>query len=389
MNRIYLDHAATTPMRPEVRDAMRPYLEEAANPSSTHATGRAARAILEEARERVASALGARREQVVFTSGGTEADNLGVLGVWRAASRRADASPPVAVSAVEHSAVLGAAHQAVREGATLLVLGVDEHGTVCVDGVEEILAARPAVLAVMWANNEVGTVQPVGLLAERCAAAGVPLHVDAVQAVGRLRVRVDEVDCDFLALSGHKLGGPQGTGALFIRGRAELEPLTHGGGQERGLRPGTHNLAGIVGLSLAVALAVEEQEAESLRLERLRDRLAAGLRARVPGVVMTAEAAERLPQTLHIRIPGAETDTTLVALDLGGVEASGGSACHSGAVEPSHVLVAMGLGAPPSGGAPEAVLRFSLGRTTTEEHIDGAIGIAGEVLGRVGLAAVR
>lgn len=391
---IYLDHAATTPLRPEVREAMLPWLGERwGNPSSAHGPGREARAALEEARHRLAAALGAERGEIVFTGGGTEADDTAVLGAWRyaaAAARESGAGlPPVACSAVEHPAVLRSAQQAAREGAEVLLLGVDEDGRVLEEAVEEVLAARPAVLSLMWGNNEVGTLQPVGEIARRCVESEVVYHTDAVQAVGKVPVRVDEVPCHLLSLSGHKLGGPQGAGALFVRRGTELEPLLHGGGQEGGLRSGTHNVAGAVGLAVAVELAAGEVAREEERLRGLRDSLEAGLRVRVEGLRVNAAGADRLPQTLSVRVPGVRPDEVLMALDLEGICVSAGSACQTGAVGPSHVLVAMGVAGAEDADEPSAVLRFSLGRTTTEADIAAVLDRLPTLLERLrGLAAV-
>lgn len=388
---IYLDHAATTPLRPEVREAMLPWLGERwGNPSSAHARGREARAALEDARARLATALGAERREIVFTGGGTEADDLAVLGAWRRAAGlardRGQRPPPVACSAVEHSAVLRSAEQAAEEGAELLLVGVDEDGRVLEGALAEVVAARPAVLSVMWGNNEVGTLQPVAEVARRCEDAEVVFHTDAVQAVGKVRVRVDEVRCHLLSLSGHKLGGPQGAGALYIRAGTEVQPLTYGGGQETGLRSGTHNVAGAVGLATAVELATAEVEREGERLRSLRDELEAGLRSNVPELVVNAAGAERLPQTLSVRVVGVEPEAALIALDLEGICASAGSACQSGSTGPSHVLVAMGLAAE-AGAEPTALLRFSLGRTSTEAEVRDVLERLPPVLERLRSAA--
>ncbi|HEX7050308.1 MAG TPA: cysteine desulfurase family protein [Longimicrobiales bacterium] len=380
MEPIYLDHAATTPIRPEVRDAMASAWSAAAgNPSSLHRWGRAARALLEEARERLAAVLGASPREVLFTGGGTEADNLAVLGRWRAArAGGATNAESVVHSAVEHKAVLGAAKMAGREGARVVVLAVDEDGRLLVDALDEGLAARPAVVSVMWANNEVGTLQPVLEVAERCRNAGVVFHTDAVQAFTRERVRVDEVPCDLLSLSAHKLGGPKGIGALYVRSGIELAPLEHGGGQERGLRPGTEDVAAAAGFALAAELTAAEREVEGPRLAALRDRLEAGLAARVSGLVVNGGGAPRLPHILNVSVPGADQEALLASLDLEGVAAASGSACQSGAVEPSHVLLAMGRHAPG-----EASVRFSLGRTTTEEEIEAVIELFAAVVERL------
>lgn len=385
MEPIYLDYAATTPVRPEVRDAMAPYLtEQFGNPNSSHSWGRQARAALEDARDRVAGILGAGHEEIVFTGCGTEADNIAVLGRWRALRRAASGSAAagaVVCSAIEHSAVLNAARAAAAEGATLVILGVDEDGRVDPDALDEALPRRPAVVSVMWGNNEVGTIQPVAELGARCREAGVAFHTDAIQAFGKVPVRVDRTPCDMLSLSAHKFGGPKATGVLYVRREIELLPVTFGGGQERGLRPGTQAVASAVGLAVAAELAAGEQAAERRRMEALRERLEAGLRGFVPELRING-GGERLPHVLNVSIPGADQATLLMALDLEGVAVSGGSACHSGAVEPSHVLLA--LGRPVQG---EASVRFSLGRTTTPAQIEAALERARRALQQVREAA--
>ncbi|HSL71283.1 MAG TPA: cysteine desulfurase family protein [Longimicrobiales bacterium] len=369
MGAIYLDHAATTPVRPEVLEAMLPLLGgRFGNPSSVHQFGREARAALEHAREQVAGALGAARREIYFTSGGTEADNLAVLGRARAVARPGQ-QPIVAVSAIEHKAVLGAAKEASREGAELVVLAVDERGLLDLDALDQLLRAQSstpvAVLAAMWANNEVGTLQPVGEIADRCAAAGIAFHTDAVQAFGRVPVRVDTVGCATLAVSGHKIGAPKGIGALFVRSDTDLVALVHGGGQERAVRPGTENVAGAVALGAAAELAVRELAVISERMQRLRNRLEHALRAAFDDVVVNGDGAPRVPHILNVSIPGVDQELLLVSLDLEGIAVSSGSACQSGTVDPSHVLMAMGRVRPG-----DASLRFSLGATTTEQEID-------------------
>lgn len=379
MQPVYLDHAATTPMRAEVREAMGPYQDERfGNPSSMHRWGRQARNGLEEARHRIAAALGANRREIVFTGGGTEADNLAVLGRWRSVCRMPERGA-VVCSAVEHKAVASAARHASDEGAELIVLGVDAHACLDVGALDEALAASPCVVSVMWGNNEVGTIQPVREIGERCRRSGVPFHSDAVQAFGKVRVRVDETPCDMLSLSAHKLGGPKGIGCLYVRDGVELLALTHGGGQERQLRPGTENVAAAIGFSVAVELAAREQEEEAARLGALRDRLEAGLRERIPELVVNGGGAARLPHVLNVSVPGADQEALLIGLDLEGVAASGASACQSGSVEPSHVLIAMGRD------ANAASVRLSLGRTTTADDIDRAIAVFPAVVGRLRL----
>jgi cysteine desulfurase len=379
---VYLDHAATTALRPEVRDAMAPYLDERfGNPSSIHRWGRQARNALEDARERLASALGAKRREIVFTGGGTESDNIAVLGRWRSACRDGNANSPVVCSAVEHKAVGAAAKCAADEGATLLVLGVDETGRVDLASVTEALAVQPCVVSVMWANNEVGTIEPVAEIGRRCRDAGIVFHTDAVQAFGKLRVNVRETPCDLLSVSAHKIAGPKGMGALYIREGTALLPLVHGGGQERELRPGTENVAAAVGFAMAAELAVAAQEEEAARLCRLRDRLEDGLRAQVSDIIVNGAPEHRLPNILNVTVPGADQEGLLIGLDLEGVAASGASACHSGTIEPSHVLAAMGRIHPG-----DAIVRMSLGRTTTEGDIDFAIQAFAAVVEQVRVA---
>jgi len=367
MEPIYLDYAATTPVRPEVREAMLPLLGETfGNPSSVHRWGRDAKLKLEEARARIAALLGARPTEIIFTRGGTESDNLAILG-----RSRHQRGAPVVCSAIEHRAVLKAARAAAEEGAPLHLLPVDQDGVVVVDALDEVLEPKPAVVSVMWANNEVGAVQPIRELAERSAGARVVFHSDAVQAFGKLHIRVDEVPVDLLSISAHKIGGPKGVGALYVRKGVRLEPLIHGGGHERGLRAGTEDVAGAVGFAVAAELAHREREEQCERLGRLRDRLQAALVERVPDLVVNAAGAERLPTILNVSVPGANNEMLLVLLDLEGIAASSGSACSSGGVDPSHVLTTMGLPAEVAGPS----VRLSLGRETTEREIDQVIEI--------------
>jgi cysteine desulfurase len=361
---VYLDHAASTRVRPEVLEAMLPFFgERFGNPSSAHLWGREARAALEEARERIAHVLGARRSEIVFTSGGTEADNIAVLGRARAAAT--SGQPAVlACSAIEHKAVLAAVKAAAHESALPIIIAVDNNGVIDMAALELALEQQPAVIAVMWVNNEVGSVQPIAEIAARCAQAGVPLHTDAIQAFGRVPVELAD-GITSLAVSGHKLGAPKGIGALFVRSGLSLAPTLHGGAQERGVRPGTENIAYAIGLSVAIELAASEQAAEATRLRGLRDMLQHKLQETIPDLVVNAAGAPRAPHILNVSLRGVEQDALLVSLDLEGIAVSTASACQSGASEPSHVLVAMGRGADD-----EAALRMSLGRTTTEAEIE-------------------
>ena len=363
---VYLDYAATTPVRPEVLEAMLPYLTAQAfgNPSSAHRYGRAARAGLEQARREVAQALGAEPNQVIFTSGGTEGDNLGIVGAALAARDRGGSMCAV-VSAIEHKAILAAAHAVCHLGGREVVLPVDGEGRLELDALDEALAERPAIVSVMWVNNEVGVVQAVAEIAGRCCAAGVAFHTDAVQAFGKLPVQLAALGCTLATISGHKIGAPKGIGALVVRDRKAIEAIIHGGGQQYGLRPGTENVAGAVALGRAAALAAAEQASEATRLRALRDDLAARLRAGVPDIVVNAEGAERAPHVLSVAVPGADSEALLMHLDLAGVAASSGSACSTGAVEPSHVLVAMGVPRELALGA----IRLSLGHGSTPDDV--------------------
>ncbi|MGD0485373.1 MAG: cysteine desulfurase family protein [Gemmatimonadales bacterium] len=369
---IYLDHAATTPVRREVRDAMLPFLGEEAfgNPSSAHRFGRQVRSAVEAARERVAAAVGAEPREVVFTSGGTEADNLAVLGLAAAAAPGGDWSGLHLVSSpTEHKAVLAALHEAERRGACVTLLPVDRGGLVELAALDAALAGKlpggkPALVSVMWINNEVGTLQPVGAIAERCRAAGVPFHSDGVQALGKVAIDLREALCDALAISAHKIGGPKGTGALIVRGGRRPRPLIHGGSQQGGVRPGTENVAGIVGFGAAAELAAAEQPVKALSLAMMRDALEAMLRAAVPDAVVHGAGAPRGPAILNISAPGTDSEAMLMHLDLAGVAAASGSACTTGSIEPSHVLEAMGV---PRELAVAAV-RFSVGALSKPEH---------------------
>jgi cysteine desulfurase len=363
-NPIYLDHAATTPVRDEVFEAMRPFFgTRFGNPSSTHRWGREARAALDEARERIARCLGARSDELCFTSGGTEGDNLAILGAWRA--MREKGRTAVVTTPIEHKAVLGAVHQAAREGADERILEVSCDGCVSIESFDALVDESVAVCSVMWVNNEVGTIQPIPQLAERAHSRGVVMHTDAVQALGKVEIDAGRQQFDLLSISGHKIGAPKGIGALFIRRGTPLQPLMHGGTQDRGRRPGTENVASAIGLARAVELTLEEREAECNRISALRQRLEAALLEKIPDAVIHGRNAPRAPHVLNVSIPGTDSESLLMALDLKGIAASGGSACQSGSISPSHVLVAMGVSPELAG----AAIRFSLGALTTEECI--------------------
>ena len=384
---IYLDHAATTPVRREVRDAMLPFLGEEAfgNPSSAHRFGRLVRAAVEAARERVAAAVGAEPREVIFTSGGTEADNLAVLGFAAAASPSGDWSALHLVSSpTEHKAVLGALHEAERRGARVTLLPVDRDGLVDLGALDAALAGKlpggkPALVSIMWLNNEVGTIQPVADIAERCRAAGVPFHSDGVQALGKVALDLREASCNALAISAHKIGGPKGTGALIVRGSRAPRPLVHGGSQQGGVRPGTENVAGIVGFGAAVEIAAAEQPVQALALAMLRDALEAMLKGAVPDAVVHGTGGLRGPAILNISAPGTDSEAMLMHLDLAGVAAASGSACTTGSIEPSHVLAAMGV---PRALAVAAV-RFSFGALSRPEHASAVTAIYATAVAKV------
>jgi cysteine desulfurase len=362
---IYLDHAATTPVRPEVLDAMQPYFgARFGNPSSVHRWGREAKVALDEARERVAHCLGAEPGEVCFTSGGTEADNLAILGPWRA--RRAAGRKAIVTTPFEHKAVLAAVHAASREGAEERFCDVGRTGTLDIGSFAALTDSAVAVCTVMWVNNEIGTIQPVPELAVLAKERGAIFHTDAVQAFGKVTIDARTTPFDLLTISGHKFGAPKGIGAMFIRHGTSLEPLMHGGSQDRGRRPGTENVASAVGLARAAELALEERDSECARLTALRDRLERALVERIPDAVVHGRGAPRAPHILNISVPGTDSESLLMALDLAGVAASSGSACQSGAITPSHVLMALGV-------APDlasAAIRLSLGALTTDACIE-------------------
>ncbi len=377
----YLDHAATTPMRPEALAAYAAASAAAGNASSLHASGRRARRVVEESRETVAAVLGARPSEVVFTGGGTESDNIAVKGLYWRRNAEDPGRRRVLVSAVEHLAVLDAGHWlAAEQGARLERLAVDATGRVRPETLRAALATDPgsvALVSVMWANNEVGTLTEIGELAAIAHAAGVPLHTDAVQAVGCVPVSFAVSGVDAMTVSGHKVGGPYGVGALLLRRGLDLTPLTHGGGQERDVRSGSLDGPGIAAFAAALSAAVREQPTEAERLAGLRDDLVRRVLAAVPDAVLNGAPAGpgRLPGNAHFSFPGCEGDSLLMLLDARGIECSTGSACSAGVAQPSHVLLAMGADTEAARGS----LRFSLGYSSTaldvEELVDVIAGV--------------
>jgi cysteine desulfurase len=377
---VYLDNAATTPVLPEVRDAMAPFLDATVfgNPSSPHRHGRAARAAVEQARRQVAGAVGAEPGWVYFTSGGTEADNLAVLG-GALASRAAGRPFAVAVSSVEHKAVHAAAHAVESLGGSAAELRVDPAGVVDVDAVDEVVAAGANLVAVMWVNNETGVIQHVRTFAERCADAGAWLLCDGVQALGKVPCSVAGLPRIMLALSAHKIGGPKGVGALVLPDAHAVQPLIHGGGQQGGVRPGTENVPGVVGFGVAAELAAGGLTRTAAHLRTLRDAFEDRLRRAVPDASIHAADRARAPHVSSVAFPGTDSETMLMHLDLAGVCCSSGSACTTGAVTPSHVLTAMGV----EHDVAVATLRFSFGRQNTMGDVDHVLDVLPRVVAKV------
>jgi cysteine desulfurase len=384
---VYLDHAATTPMVPAAVEAMTALLLEVGNASSLHASGRRARRIVEESRETIAQALDCRPGEVVFTSGGTEADNLALKGVYWSRRLADPRRTRILATSIEHHAVLDPLHWLeTQEGAVVELLPVDGVGRLDVAALEESIGRDPesvALISVMWANNEVGTLQPVADVVRLAAAHGIPVHTDAVQAVGAVPVSFAGSGVDALSLTGHKVGGPYGVGALVARRELSVTALVHGGGQERDIRSGTIDSPAIAGFAAAVELAVKEQATYAERVEALRDRLIRGLLSVVPDAVLNGHPADRLPNNAHFSFPGCEGDSLLMLLDARGIECSTGSACSAGVPQPSHVLLAMGR----SEAEARSSLRFSLGHTSTQADVDALLEAIGPVVERARLAS--
>lgn len=363
MSEIYMDHAATTPVRPEVVEAMLPYFSsEFGNASSVYGWGRRAHQALDGARDQVSELLGAQANEIIFTSGGSEGANLAIKGVAWAYQTK---GKHIITSAVEHHAVLDAALWLKKHGFDVTVLPVDEEGLVSPTDVEEALRPDTILVSIMHANNEVGTIQPISEIGAIVRKHGAYFHTDAVQSAGVLDINVEELGVDLLSLSGHKLYGPKGVGALYVRKGVRLDPLIHGGAQERRRRAGTENVAAIVGLARAFALARAERVQENERLVKLRDRLIEGLQ-KIPSTKVNGSLVQRLPNNVNVCFQYIEGESMLLNLDLKGIAASSGSACTSGSLDPSHVLLAMGLTHEIAHGS----LRLTLGRENTEADVD-------------------
>lgn len=380
--RVYLDHAATTPVDPEVAEAMARVLREVpGNPSSIYAEGRRARALVDTARQEVAAALGAEPAEIVFTSGGTEADNLAIRGVLKA--RRADpekSGPHLVISSIEHHAVLDTASDLEKHGhVRVATVGVDRDGCVDPRDVAKAIGDATVLVSIMHGNNEIGTIEPIDAIGAICRERGVTFHTDAVQSVGILPFDVRMLPVDLVSVNAHKFYGPKGVGALYVRRGTRIATMQTGGGQEKGRRTGTENVAGIVGLGVAMRLATERRDAEAAKQRKLRDRIIEGVRIRVPGAIVTGHPTERLPNNASFCFPGTQGESLIVALDLAGFSVSSGSACTSGETEPSHVLLAIGLEREVAQGS----LRVTVGRDTTEADVDAFLAALAPIVERI------
>ena len=378
MNRVYLDFNATTPVEPAVLDAMLPYFSaEFANAASIHTPGQRARAAVETAREQVAALIGARPQEIVFTSGGTESDNHAIFGIVSSSltsfsSSTSLTSPPhIITTAIEHEAVFNACQALEKEGVRVTYLPTDRQGLIDLEELRRAIRPQTVLITIMHANNELGTVQPLEEIGRIAKEVDVYFHTDAVQSAGKIPIDVNKLQVDLLSISGHKLYAPKGIGALYVRGGTRLRQLLYGGHHQRGFRPGTENVAGIVGLGKAAEIARKSFAEDARRISALRDKLQQGLVQSVPQSRVNGAAAPRTPNTTNIVFPGVEGEALLIALDLKGLACSTGAACSSGAVEPSHVLTAIGLPADEA----RASLRFSLGRHTSPADIDFALNV--------------
>ena len=389
---VYLDHAASTPMYAKAVAAMTEQMTRIGNPSSLHASGRAARRVVEESREKIAQALNARPGEVVFTSGGTESDNLALKGLFWARQSADPRRTRILSTAIEHHAVLDPLHWlAEEEGAEVELLPVDELGRLKVDALREAVERDPgsvALVSVMWANNEVGTLQPIAEVVQIAHAHDIPVHTDAVQAVGQVPVDFAGSGVDALTLTAHKVGGPYGVGALVVRRELELTPLLHGGGQERDVRSGTIDGPAIAGFAAAVEIAVKFQPEHAIRVSALRDNLVRRVLEEIPGAVVNGDPVSsvehRLPGNAHLKFPGCEGDSLLMLLDARGIECSTGSACSAGVPQASHVLLAMGC----DDESARSSLRFSLGHTSSQADVDALVEAIGPVVERARAAGI-
>lgn len=377
MRRIYLDYAATTPTHPDVVKAMLPYFtEKFGNPSAIYACAQETKAAIEDARSKVARLLGARDEEIVFTSGGTEANNFAIKGTAYANKRKGN---HIITNVIEHHAVLETCHFLEKMGYQLTILPVDSYGMVSPDDVRNAITPKTILITIMMANNEIGTIQPIAEISKIAREAGVYLHTDAVQTACHLPINVDELGVDMLSMSAHKFYGPKGVGALYIRKGTRLVSFMHGGGQERNRRASTENVPGIVGMGKAVELAMDEMDTEAKRITRLRDKLIKGLFDRIDPLRLNGHPQKRLPNNVNISIAFVEGEAICLNLDVEGICASTGSACSSGSLEPSHVMLALKL--PPE--EMRSSIRFSLGKWTTDEEIEYVLDVLPRIVNKL------
>ncbi len=382
MRRIYLDHTATTPLDDRVFEAMRPYFFETfGNASSVHSFGREAKMALEKAREAIAKAIGAQSGEVFFTSGGTESDNFAIRGIALAAKKKG--KNHIITSAAEHHAVLEPCEMLKEEGFDVTILPVDSNGLVTPEQVKEAITDKTCLVSIMHANNEVGTIYPIKEIAAAAHERGAVVHADAVQTLGKMAFNVKELDVDLMTISAHKLYGPKGIGALYVKRGTEIEPLLHGGGQERGKRPGTENVPLAVGFAKAVELAIAEMSNEMQRLASLRQNLESRIRSEFLSAIINGDPAEHLPHILNVSFDSSkiklEGEMLVMNMDLQGIAVTSGSACTSGSIQPSHVLLAMGRDVKTA----KATLRFSFGRSNTEEDVDYVLESLHQIVSRM------
>ena len=373
-NKIYLDYAATTPVAPEVLEAMLPFFSEGwGNASAVYATGREARRAVEDARKAVAVSIGAQPQEICFTSGGSESDNTAICGTARALREK---GKHIITTAIEHHAVLNPCKQLQKEGFEITYVRPDQEGRIDPEEIRKAIRLDTILVSVMIANNEIGTIEPVGEIGQICKENGIVFHTDAVQAIGTVPLNVEETGCDLLSLSAHKFYGPKGVGALYIREGTRLNPLITGGEQERGLRAGTENVPGIVGLGKAIMLAGKGIEQHTADMRRMRDRITEGILSSIPGTALNGSKENRLPNNCSFRFDGIDGEALLLRLDLAGIAASAGSACTAGSRETSHVLKAVGL----TEAEAKSSLRLTTGIHTTEEETDETVKIIGEIV---------
>jgi cysteine desulfurase len=377
MKTVYLDHSATTPVHPQVLEAMLPYYRDKyGNASSLHRLGRNARLAIDQAREKVAAALNARPEDIYFTSGGTEGDNLAIKGTAAALKDKGD---HIITSQIEHEAVLNTCRYLEKNGCTVTYLPVDRQGLVRLDDLQKAITDRTVLISVMHANNEVGTIQPVAEIGALARERGIVFHTDAVQTVGKIPVDVGELQADLLAMSAHKFYGPKGVGAMYMRRGIKISPLAHGGHHENWKRAGTENVPGIVGLAAALEICMAEMEETAAREARLRDALQQGIQEKIKAVRINGHPDRRLPGSLSVCFEALEGEALILSLDLKGIAASTGSACSSGSLEPSHVLKAMGVPIEMAHGS----ARFTLGRSNTREEVDFVLQVLPDIVERL------